>query len=497
MSVEQTAKYVKLWYVWLVLLALTAWASQGWLQPDEHARVLEPAHFMAYGYATLPWEIRDLPPIVSLFLGVMLSPILMITKLFGASGLTEAFVVRLFTGLLSTTRLFALLRIFRYRGLKPERHFTYLLTCAFAIFGPYIFVRTSQENYAATALLWAYAIHFEVLAEQGRNKSKMILFAALLGLATAARLQVGPAAAGLGLYVLARTGKHIIPSAIVGLILGLLPIAIVDYVTVGQPFGPAYHYLVYALGDEQGGHVWGTQPWYWYFGEFFTAWYPPLTILLMVPLAIGLVVAPGIFWIFTPFTLVHIILSHKETRYFAPMIPMMQVATFVGWEWIEKNRAHWAQRVAGWPRTCKFFLVAFMFEGIVSGFIELNTSPEMYHRLGQLLQAKEVNEYTYIGNTRSRPAQFYLKMPGMKPEAKMSLDDAMDGKPIPKGWLVMYATDPVFFDKVSEGCDVKYVGLSHFERDFLKMLPSTTPIRRRINAIVHCDQLRALENFKI
>lgn len=489
------ANYLRFAGVWFVFILATAWASQGWLQPDEHARVLEPAHQIAYGYATLPWEMREQPAIVSFFLGVLLSPLLMITKIFGFSGLTEAFVLRLFTGLVASTRLLALWKIFKHRDLKPERRLIYLAICAFAIYGPFIFVRTSQENYAATALLWAYAIHFDILAERGKNGLRIFAFATLLALATAARLQVGPAAAGLGLFVMARTGRHIVPAAIAGLLVGLLPMAIVDYIQTGMPFSPAYHYLDYALGDEQGGHVWGTSPWYWYFGEFFTAWYPPLTILLVVPLLIGVWVTSGVFWVFVPFTLASIALSHKETRYFAPMIPFMQVATFVGWEWIEQHRQHWAAKVLAWPKTIKVFLGAFMVAGIAGGFVQLNTSPEMYNRLSQLLHTKELDHYTYIGNTRSSPAQFYLKMPGRKPEEKMSLDDALDGHKIPAGWLVIYATDPVFFDKVSDGCEVKYVGLSPLERDFLKKLPKTTPIRRRINAIIHCDQPRVLEKY--
>lgn len=495
MQSKLNSKYLIFTCIWCALLLVTAWMSQGWIQPDEHARVLEPAHQIAYGYATLPWEMREQPAIVSFFLGVFLSPLLMITKLFGASGLTEAFVVRFFTGLLASTRLIALLRIFRFRGLKPERHLLYLVICAFGVFGPYIFVRTSQENYAATALLWAFALHFEIITERGKNTAKLVLFSALLALATAARLQVGPAAAGLGIYVLMRTSKKIIPGATVGLILGLMPIAIVDFIHVGTPFAPAWHYLQYALGDEQGGHLWGTQPWYWYLGEFFTAWYPPLTFLLAVPLIVGVFIAPSIFCVFVPFTLIHFILNHKETRYFAPMIPFMQVATFIGWEWLEKNRSDWTRKALAWPKTLKFLFYTSLVAGIMGGFVQLNTSPEMYDRLGELLHSKEVEHYTYIGNTRSRPAQFYLKTPGMKPEEKLTLDDAMAGAKIPAGWLVIYATDPVFFDRVSDGCDVKYVGLSLLEREFLKKLPKNTPIRRRINAIIHCNQQRTLENF--
>lgn len=493
MQQTKQPEYLKFAGFWLFMIIVTSWTSQGWLQPDEHARVLEPAHQIAYGFATLPWEIREKPSIVSFFLGVFLSPLLMITKLFGASGMTEAFFARLFTGLLASTRLIALLRIFNSIKLKPERHFRYLVVCSLAVFGPYIFVRTSQENYAATALLWAFALHFDVVSDHGKSQTKLILFSALLALATAARLQIGPAAAGLGLYVLSRTGPRIIPASAVGLILGLLPMAIIDYIHTGAPFSPAWNYLLYALGDEQGGHIWGTQPWWFYFNEFFTAWYPPISVLLMVPLLLGLKFAPSLFVVFIPFTLVHMLLGHKETRYFAPMIPFMQLSTFIGWEWLEENRPEIIAKIWAWPRTRKLLYCCFIAAGITGGLVPLNTSPEMYDRLGELLQTGEIDHYTYIGNTRSRPAQFFLKMPGMKPEGKLTLDDAMNGAQIPAKWIVIYATDPVFFERVSEGCEVKYVGLSPVERSLLKLLPLDTPIRRRINAIIYCDNPRVLD----
>ena len=85
----------QLWFcygAYLVFLVVAAFMSVGWQQPDEHTRVLEPAHYIAYGYATLTWEFRPEFPLVSFFLGAIHSWPLIFTKFLGLSGLTEASV---------------------------------------------------------------------------------------------------------------------------------------------------------------------------------------------------------------------------------------------------------------------------------------------------------------------------------------------------------------------------------------------------------------------
>ena len=107
---KPSQKYYQL-ILWVLVIACTAWFSEGWLQPDEHARVLEPAHFIAYGYASLPWELSGDHPIVSWLLGVLVSPVLMITKSLQLSGQSEAAIIRFLVGILASTRFIAFWKI--------------------------------------------------------------------------------------------------------------------------------------------------------------------------------------------------------------------------------------------------------------------------------------------------------------------------------------------------------------------------------------------------
>ncbi|MCX6124555.1 MAG: hypothetical protein NTV34_07365, partial [Proteobacteria bacterium] len=117
-SFFRTMSLPKFALIWLLLLTVTAFTSVGWLQPDEHARVLEPAHFIAYGFASLPWEFDSPEPIVSWFLGAILSPLFFVTKFFEVSGTTEAALARLAVGLLASTRLLAMKEIFTHLKLR-------------------------------------------------------------------------------------------------------------------------------------------------------------------------------------------------------------------------------------------------------------------------------------------------------------------------------------------------------------------------------------------
>lgn len=146
----------KFYTLWMFILALTAKLSEGWLQPDEQARVLEPAHFIAYGIASLPWELASEKPIVSWLLGTVFAPVLMLTKWLNFGGLNEAAVMRFLFGCIASTRFFALWEILKQLQLKQTRRVFYLLVMMFGVFGPVFLVRTSQENLATTFLIWAF-----------------------------------------------------------------------------------------------------------------------------------------------------------------------------------------------------------------------------------------------------------------------------------------------------------------------------------------------------
>ncbi|MCX6124556.1 MAG: hypothetical protein NTV34_07370, partial [Proteobacteria bacterium] len=331
-------------------------------------------------------------------------------------------------------------------------------------------------------------LYYRMKATGAGKPRQIVKFATLLALAASCRLQLGPSAAALGLFALSQFGVRIIPMSLVGLTLGLLPKSLVDYYSVGIPFLPAWNYLHYALGGEEGGKVWGTSPWWFYFPQFFETWYPPLTLLLLPILILGLWLTPGLGVVVTAFTVVHIAIAHKETRYFSPMIPFMQLATFSAWESLEQQGSKFIVWVSRWPRTGAWFLGLFILEGIGSGFLDLNTSPDMYAKLGQLIANNTIKTYTYVGNTRTAPSKFYTKTPNDSHlVAQESWDHVRtDGTKL-AGWLAFYAIDPDDFNTIKMQCSVEYVSISSSEQRLLSMLPKGSPIRRRVNAIAWCQ----------
>lgn len=495
-SLSSVGAPLKSWHIliWIGIIGATAWFSQGWLQPDEHARVLEPAHMIAYGYASLPWELSSDHPIVSWFLGVIFSPLLMITRHLGWSGLSEAALIRFVVALVASTRFFAIWRIMSMMRLKESRQRFYMAVMLFGVFGPLFLVRTSQENIAATALVWALYLAFK-MNEFGLSRGRAIFFGVLLALTASARPQAGLAAAGLGLWMLRKQGRSLLFPAALGVALGLVPMGVVDWWTTGTPFLPAWNYLHYALGDEGGGKIWGTSPWWFYIPQFIESWYPPLSILLVIPVLLGLLIVPELGAAVWPFAIVHFILGHKETRYFSPMIPFMQLAMFAGVESLERRSGFVAKitRAKGfWIRTVQFTALL----TVIGGFLPMNSSPVMYDKLGKLLRSGEMTSFTYVGNTTSGFSQFYAKVPDPPNFEQVSWNDVRDGVESPSGWLVFYALDPADFLQVLKICQSETPhSYSKWAIDLLLLTPRS-PARRRLNPILYCPTPLDLNDSK-
>lgn len=412
----------KFYAIYCVFLVVAAFFSEGWQQPDEHARVLEAAHQVAYGYATLPWEFDAVHPIVSMLLGVLHAPLLMVTRAFSWSGESEASLMRAVAGLIASTRLLAFYGILHRLSFSLRYCKMGTLLYAVSIFGPMLFLRTSQENYATTALLWA----LYCLLSAKEQKSRWVLFGTLLSIAASFRLQVGFASLGLLIaFVMQvpnwlRWGKWVVG----GLLLGLIPMAIVDTVYTGAPFTPAWNYLQYAVSNEGGGAIWGESPWYFYCKEYFLTWFPPFSLLLL-PLILRSLWTYGflLFPVFL-FSFVHMVLGHKEVRYFTPMVPFFFLASLDGIRWAcDKFRIQYVKRET-FLRSPWFMLGFGIYGGIglAAAFIPLNTSPRLYQELARQQELHHDHyAFTYVGNTRSGVSQFYYKHPKLPPPETWSL----------------------------------------------------------------------------
>lgn len=485
------------WYLAAsALVVCAAVLSVGWLQADEHARVLEPAHQIVFGFATLPWELDPAKPLVSFLLGVLHAPALAAARALGLNGIGEAAVLRGFTGLVCLTRLWAVALIVPLLGLSTRRRWLYTVLYATAPFTLMLMVRTSQENWSTTALLWGFYFALRALAPgdaaSGARRREAVAAGAFLTLATSFRLQAGPSCLCFGVwafFALVRRGRQGDAAGFaVGAALGLMPMALVDYWRHGQAFLPALNYLRYALADEEGAAQWGTQPWQEYLSGFLSNFSPPLSLVLLPLVALGLVLSPTLALMVVPFVAVHLALSHKEVRYMTPMIPFWTLAVFVAFERIELRRPTLVAKLP-W-RTLSGFAAACAAFALIASSVPLNPQPYFYDEIRRgLISGDLARTYTFVANSRSSVSQFYLGDPAFAPKTQMTVDDfsrRLAGPNRPRG---DFAIQRLLIDEVpavERTCRLLYSSIPPVHRRALEALRGIVRTRY-LDALVHCD----------
>ncbi len=474
------------------LVAVSAAASVGWLQADEHARVLEPAHLLVYGYATLPWELDPAHPLVSFLLGALHAPCLLVTRALGLSGLTEAAVLRGFSGLVCMTRLWAFALIGGGLGLRRDRRALYTVLYLAAPFTLLLLPRTSQENWATTAVMWGF---YFVLRATAAPTQKRWGFAAgaFLSLAFSFRFQMGPSALGLWILAAVQVGRRGgggfgVAALVAGALVGLVPLGAVDGATVGTPFLPAYNYLMYALTDEGGADLWGRQPWHTYLTGFLGNFYPPLSVVLLPLVALGLVLRPTLAVIVVPFMAVHLAISHKEIRYLTPMIPFWVLAVLAGFEGCERR---WAARAARlpWRGLARYAAVGGAF-GVLAAMVPINPQPFFYDEIRRSAGTDELRRpYTFVANSRSSVSQFYVKNPADTPAETITIAafyERLGAAVKPHGDFAVQRLPIDELPRLEGRCRIVYSSIPAWQRRALEALRGLLKFRY-LDAIFRCD----------
>ncbi len=341
---EDPKGFARAYGIYQVCLIAAALCSAGWLQPDEHFRVAEPAHKLVFGFATMPWELGEVYPVVSYLLGALHALPLWVCRILGVtSPNVYAAALRLFSALVCSTRLIAFWGL--GRTLRLPRLGILVLLYALGPLSGLLLVRTSQENWATTAGMWAAALLVRVLpgvwtwrgflarpqpAAPRHGLAAVFGLGVCLSLSVSFRNQMGPSCAVLAFLAAWGLGPTSWAPLALGLGAGLVPLALVDWWTVGTPFAPARNYLAYAAADERGGADWGRSPWTLYLWGFAGTWYPPFSVVLLPLICLGAAASPLLGGCLLPFTALHLALGHKELRYFSPMLPWFWLATWRG-----------------------------------------------------------------------------------------------------------------------------------------------------------------------
>jgi len=326
-----------LFLIGMAVYALTAWRSEGYHHPDEYFQILEFANYRLCRTPAdgLPWEFA-----------AQIRPGLQPMLAFGAIRLCEAtgisspfdqaFLLRLLSGWLCLALFFLWAKHLESDGLRQG---TWLRLAALLLwFVPYLSVRFSSENWSGLAFGSGLLL---LLSAAGKRHSGFLWFAAagfLLGLSFFFRFQMGFALAGLGAWWVFRSWKPntraLTPlwTSLAALLSGgALAAALgiwADAWLYGKPVFTAFNYF-HANIVQDVAASWGTSPWWYYLLETFLTAVPPLSLVLLILLVLGVwrEWKSALVWCLVPFVLAHTAVDHKELRFLYPMLlPVLVLA---------------------------------------------------------------------------------------------------------------------------------------------------------------------------
>ncbi len=355
----------------LLLYGITAWFSEGYHHPDEHFQVLEPAQYKLgrSPAGDLPWEFKaQIRPGLQPALAYVMIRAAEMTGI--DNPFTQAFLMRLCSGWLCLWLFWAwaswLEKDAKYASAGNWLRYSVLLLW----FVPYLSVRFSSENmaglsFAAGALLLLQSLEN---TEMKRRPFYLFFVGLLLGLSFFFRFQMGFALIGVGAWMFwkmlmsdhfLKPLRYVLP----GLLLAVLAGVGTDFWLYGKFTFPAFNYFVSNIIEHKAAY-WGTSPWWYYFTETLLTAVPPISVLLLFFLTIGMWVARKhlLVWSLLPFLLAHLMVDHKELRFIFPMVLPVLALAVLGMVEVEKYLSgHPAARL--WYG--RFFILTLTINGLL------------------------------------------------------------------------------------------------------------------------------------
>jgi phosphatidylinositol glycan class B len=329
----------------LAFIVVTSYFSVTFFHPDEHYQVLE---FVGLKLGTtttaqLPWEFHHR-------MRPWLQPGVYYALTRGAEFLgvrdvfTIVFLLRLATGLLAWIALGRMVRTSLGWCADAVARLGQLRVTTLLGFLPYLCVRTSSENVSCSLATIGFCTVVDALRATNPLRPRAALAAGLLfGLAFECRFPTAVIFAGLvaWLCVFRRVRMQgalaLAGGAATAVVLGLF----FDRWGYGEWSFPACHYFRKNLIDGVASTQFGTEPFYGYLYLLPANIFAPVVVALMTGLALTWVRRPKhpVTWTTLPFALVHCALSHKEERFFFPIVLISTASVALGFSPAQRTSA--------------------------------------------------------------------------------------------------------------------------------------------------------------
>jgi phosphatidylinositol glycan class B len=394
-----------------IFYLLAAFLPVGYLHPDQHFQTLEFAHFKLHPSheERMPWEYRNR-------MRPWTQPWLYAAALRGMEevGIERPFiqdaVIRLATGLAGMASLLLFcIALARWLPSPGQRRWL-ALTMGLFWFFPYHFTRTASETASSILLLLALS----ALALIGNPTEKreaetegpfagpmnpgagaLVVSAICFGLMFNLRYQMGfviiAAAAWLLLVQRIPLLRMIVFCAVVGLTVafGLL----LDRFGYGSFAWVPWNYLEANLIAGKAASF-GTEPWYYY--ALFTLILPAGPLLMAACLVFWVRFPRSLLsWILLAFLAVHVVLSHKEIRFLAPIAPLAVASVVFAMPeaWFRSGHRRWP--VPARPRWAAWLFAFFVLCNLLALVVASVRPPRPAITVHQWIQRAEPEHFEF------------------------------------------------------------------------------------------------------
>ncbi len=304
--------------VWLALF------DQGIFWPDEIYQSLEPAHRLAFGYGMRSWEFIEGARSWA-FPGVLAAVLRACAALGIDSPEGYLAVVRLLFAGIGVATAYGCYALARACGAMPLAAACAAALWALAAPAIYFAPRAMSETASALPVVFGFAL----AQRPGGRLWQRAAGAALLGLATAFRLQNALFCAGLLALLAGRREWRQATAATMVLAVCAAGYGLLDRLTWGGWFHSAELYLRFNLIEGQAAH-WGVKPPWEYPRLLWTAMGGAAALLLLGLAVCAWTRARGLVLVTAGYLLLHSLTPHKELRFILPALPLLCALAGVG-----------------------------------------------------------------------------------------------------------------------------------------------------------------------
>lgn len=331
----------------LGIFLITAWFSTGYNQSDEHFQILEFAGLKldVNQEHDLAWEYgAKMRPALQPAMVVMMHQVL------GVLGIDNPFTItwllRLLTAAFTLAVTWLLYQVYKERFPEGHQRWAFFLFSFFLWFGFYNGVRFNSETWSANTFALAVGLLLYWKTPGGRQ---YLLLGLLVGLSFLFRYQVAFMIAGFGLWLIfvrKEEADRILSFVVGGLLMAGLGV-LIDRWFYGEWVLSTWHYFEQNILLDKASSF-GVDPWWQYFYATVIKGIPPFGLVYLLAIFLFIWQKPKdlITWLTVPFVGVHLLIAHKELRFFYVLLPFLPIAISTALQWWEDRRQRplWSAR---------------------------------------------------------------------------------------------------------------------------------------------------------